>query len=75
MYNNLPQNDRCYLKYAVQCDSPLNFHPHCICGCNNDGHAISQQLADAAQVTALHLISSWNLGRIIFALACNQKSS
>lgn len=72
IHNNLPQNNHCYLKYAVQCGSALDFHPHCICGCNNDGHVISQQLADAAQVTTLHLISSWNHGRIIFALAYNQ---
>lgn len=74
-YDNFLQNDHCYLKYAVQCGSPLNFHPHCIYGCNNDGCAISQQLANTAQVTALHLISSRNLGRIIFALAYDQKSS
>lgn len=75
IYNDLPQNDHCYLKYAVQHGSALNFLSHCVCGCNNDGHAIRQQLADAAQVTTLHLISSWNKGRIIFALAYNQKSS
>lgn len=58
----------------MQHGSALNFHSRCICGCNNDGHEISQQLADAAQAITLHLIS-WNNGRIIFALAYNQKSS